>query len=129
MLALGLALLLTTLPPVAADCTRTDGSGAPYPVCFDPGNGLLLGAGVQARDGEWVTSLRAGLLVRVGGWLFLDPEHPDQIGRTRVTIWEVHPVVTWDVQTPAGDWVPLDTYTPPARPTAPRRPRRAAAGR
>lgn len=66
MLALGLALLLATVPPVAADCTAVDDDGAPFPTCFDPGNGLLLGAGVGARDGEVASVLHAGFLVRSG---------------------------------------------------------------
>jgi hypothetical protein len=66
MLALGLALLLATLPPVAAECHMDDAAGEPFPVCFDPGDGLLLGSGVQSRDGVVETSLRLGLLVRSG---------------------------------------------------------------
>ncbi len=31
--------------------------------------------------------------VRVTGWMMLDPEHPDQVGKTRGTIWEIHPVM------------------------------------
>lgn len=31
--------------------------------------------------------------VRVSGWLLMDPEHPDEIGKTRGTIWEIHPVM------------------------------------
>lgn len=45
--------------------------------------------------------------VRVGGWLLLDQEHPDQIGRTRGTIWEIHPVTTFEVLR-GGRWIPLD---------------------
>jgi hypothetical protein len=66
MLALGLALLLATVPPVAADCHAEDAAGDPFPICFDPGDGLLLGTGVQVGDGEARPSLRAGLLVRSG---------------------------------------------------------------
>jgi len=33
------------------------------------------------------------LAVRISGWLMLDPEHPDQLGKTRGTIWEIHPVM------------------------------------
>ncbi len=66
MLALGLALLLATVPPVAADCTAVDDAGASFPTCFDPGNGLLLGAGVSARDGEVAGVVHAGFLVRSG---------------------------------------------------------------
>ena len=29
---------------------------------------------------------------RITGWLMLDPEHPDQIGQTRGSLWEIHPI-------------------------------------
>jgi hypothetical protein len=45
--------------------------------------------------------------VRISGWLFLDPEHPDQVGKTRGTIWEIHPVMKIEVQQ-QGRWVSLD---------------------
>jgi hypothetical protein len=45
--------------------------------------------------------------VRVGGWLMLDQEHPEQIGRTRGTTWEIHPVTSFEVQR-GGRWVALD---------------------
>jgi hypothetical protein len=35
--------------------------------------------------------------IRVTGWLMFDPEHPNQIGNTRATLWEVHPVMKIDV--------------------------------
>lgn len=47
--------------------------------------------------------------VRISGWLMLDPEHPDQIGKTRGTIWEIHPVMKMEVQD-RGRWVNLDQY-------------------
>ena len=47
--------------------------------------------------------------VRISGWLLLDPEHPDQIGKTRGTIWEVHPVMKIEVQQ-GGAWVNLDNW-------------------
>jgi hypothetical protein len=31
--------------------------------------------------------------VRVSGWVLLDPEHPDQVRKTRATIWEIHPIM------------------------------------
>jgi len=46
--------------------------------------------------------------VRISGWLLMDQEHPDQVGKTRGTIWEIHPIVAFDVQGPNG-WVSLDT--------------------
>jgi hypothetical protein len=30
--------------------------------------------------------------VRVTGWLMFDPDHPDQVGVSRRTVWEIHPV-------------------------------------
>ncbi len=44
--------------------------------------------------------------VRVEGWLMYDPEHPDQLGKTRGTLWEVHPVTGFSVWS-GGRWVPL----------------------
>lgn len=38
--------------------------------------------------------------VRVTGWPMFDPLHPDQIGQSRYTRWEVHPVV--DIQEKVG---------------------------
>jgi hypothetical protein len=49
-------------------------------------------------------------MVRISGWLFLDPEHPDQVGQTRGTIWEIHPIMQIEVQQ-NGNWVPLDNLT------------------
>ena len=45
--------------------------------------------------------------VRVSGWLLMDPEHPDQIGKTRGTIWEIHPVMQIERRL-LGGWQPLD---------------------
>jgi hypothetical protein len=46
--------------------------------------------------------------VRVTGWVMLDPEHPDQVGKTRGTIWEIHPVTRVEAFQ-NGQWVDLDT--------------------
>ncbi|MDB4906394.1 MAG: hypothetical protein JWO05_1178 [Gemmatimonadetes bacterium] len=48
-----------------------------------------------------------GELVRISGWLFYDPEHPEQLGKTRGTLWEIHPVMRIEVRR-NGQWVPLD---------------------
>ena len=47
-----------------------------------------------------------GTRVRVSGWLMMDPEHPDQIGKTRGTIWEIHPIMRIEEQA-GGGWKPL----------------------
>jgi hypothetical protein len=42
----------------------------------------------------------------------LDPEHPDQVGKTRGTIWEIHPVMKIEVEQD-GKWVMLDSIATP----------------
>jgi len=41
--------------------------------------------------------------VRVSGWILMDPEHPDQVGKTRATLWEIHPIVKIEVFS-GGKW-------------------------
>ncbi|HKP86051.1 MAG TPA: hypothetical protein VJZ26_08145 [Blastocatellia bacterium] len=53
---------------------------------------------------------RADQKTRISGWLLLDPEHPDQVGKTRATIWEIHPVMKIEVEQ-QGRWVTLDSIT------------------
>ncbi|HEY2374525.1 MAG TPA: hypothetical protein VGH98_01000 [Gemmatimonadaceae bacterium] len=53
---------------------------------------------VRANHPEWSLNaihklVRDSTLVRVSGWLMLDPEHPEQLGKTRGTLWEIHPVM------------------------------------
>lgn len=45
--------------------------------------------------------------VRISGWLFFDPEHPDHLGKYRATLWEIHPIMQIEVYQ-NGRWVPLD---------------------
>ena len=63
---------------------------------------------VRARHPSWsLTNLnrlvRQRSRVRIGGWLMLDPEHPDQVGKTRATLWEIHPILKIDVWS-GGGW-------------------------
>jgi hypothetical protein len=44
--------------------------------------------------------------VRLTGWLMLDPEHPDQIGKTRGGLWEIHPITKIEVFS-GGRWIEL----------------------
>jgi hypothetical protein len=41
-----------------------------------------------------LAELRQMTRVRVTGWLFLDPEHAAEVGRSRATRWEIHPVTS-----------------------------------
>ncbi len=57
---------------------------------------------VRAEHASWsLTNLRRLVnqqsRVRISGWLMLDPEHPDQVGRTRATLWEIHPILKIEV--------------------------------
>ena len=75
MLALGLTALLLALPPAPQEavmpaapqvdlCHPEDDSGEPFTTCFDPGNALLLGTGLQVRGGVALPTLQAGILLR-----------------------------------------------------------------
>jgi len=52
--------------------------------------------------------------VRVSGWLMLDPEHPEQLGKTRGTLWEIHPITRIEIQQ-RGKWTALDQLGPSPR--------------
>ena len=67
---------------------------------------------LRARHPNWRTDLlgqiaRKDQRVRISGWLLLDPEHPDQVGKTRGTIWEVHPVTKIEVSD-GSRWMNID---------------------
>lgn len=75
MLSLGLAALLFALPPGSPGeaaplppqtdtCVMETEAGDRFPTCFDPGNALLLGTGLQVRDGVALPTLQAGILLR-----------------------------------------------------------------
>jgi hypothetical protein len=64
---------------------------------------------VRARHPDWTVRAFQSLArqksrVRISGWTMLDPEHPDQVGKTRGTIWEVHPVMRIDVMQAGIGW-------------------------
>jgi hypothetical protein len=44
--------------------------------------------------------------VRISGWLMWDQEHPEQIGKTRGTLWEIHPIHRIEVFN-GGGWEDL----------------------
>ncbi len=45
--------------------------------------------------------------VRISGWLLLDQEHPEQLGQTRATLWEIHPIIHIEVDQ-GGSWQSID---------------------
>jgi hypothetical protein len=64
MLALALALLLSSAPAQQESCLELTQTRDVFATCFDPGKGLLLGAGALMRDGEVSPEFRTGILVR-----------------------------------------------------------------
>ena len=68
---------------------------------------------VRFKHPAWTTQALGGVArndqrVRISGWLMLDPEHPDQVGKTRATIWEIHPIMKIEVEQ-QGHWRTLDS--------------------
>lgn len=65
---------------------------------------------IQAERPGWtsdaLSSLR-GQQVRISGWLLMDQEHPEQLGQTRGTLWEIHPILHIEVNNGAG-WQSID---------------------
>jgi len=67
----------------------------------------------RSRDGhQWTLAKLKPVIdnqtpVRISGWVFFDPEHPDQLGLTRGTLWEIHPVMQIEVFQ-NDQWIPLD---------------------
>ena len=63
---------------------------------------------VRAQHLTWTLEVLQGLArqktrVRASGWTMLDPEHPDEVGKSRGTIWEIHPVMQVETQQ-GGNW-------------------------
>ena len=44
--------------------------------------------------------------VRISGWLMWDEEHPDEVGKSRGSQWEIHPVTNFEVEG-VGGWQSL----------------------
>jgi len=66
---------------------------------------------VRATHPEWSLNdihklVRDSMYVRVSGWLLFDQDHPEQVGKTRGTLWEIHPVMRIEVIR-KGKWIEL----------------------
>lgn len=67
---------------------------------------------IRAQHPKWTVKnitavVDAADRVRISGWLMLDQEHPEQLGKHRGTLWEVHPILKIEVQRD-GKWQTLD---------------------
>jgi hypothetical protein len=72
---------------------------------------------VRASHLDWDEERLAALAstqarVRVRGWLMLDQMHPEDVGRNRATLWEVHPIIAIDWRSSRGKWISLDSLSP-----------------
>jgi len=58
----------------------------------------------------WLNALSElkGAHVRIRGWLLFDEEHPEQLGQTRKTLWEIHPIMHIEIDQGGGNWVSVD---------------------
>ena len=69
---------------------------------------------MRARHPAWDEARLAWLVhnqspLRVSGWLMLDQMHPELVGRNRVTLWEIHPVLALEWKRDDGRWLPVDS--------------------
>jgi len=67
----------------------------------------LRGAHPAWTDERLNKLVHAHTKVRITGWAMWDQEHPEQVGKTRGTLWEIHPIHQIEIQV-NGDWQPLD---------------------
>ncbi len=52
----------------------------------------------------------AGTRLRLSGWLMWDQEHVSSVGKTRGTVWEIHPIHEIEFRDAAGKWKSLDEW-------------------
>ncbi len=118
----GYIMNIRTAPPDPANCSldkpddlvwRMNMGDTPRPLRTQT---MVLESTPQSRVGHtWTVDLIQSLIVdqrlqvRVSGWLYFDPEHPQEIGRLRGTLWEIRPVMQIEVFQD-GRWYPLDRF-------------------
>lgn len=109
-------------PPEAANCNINNSTNKDWSIFLtkeardDLSQAVIVSATPRVRaDHKWTldflrsTVINDHLLVRVSGWLFFNPEHPGDVGMTRATLWEIHPVMQIDVFN-NGKWITLDKF-------------------
>ena len=74
---------------------------------------------VRVSHSGWEEERLAALVstqahVRIRGWLMLDQMHPENVGRNRTTLWEVHPIMQLEWRSSRGKWVSIDSLSPSA---------------
>jgi hypothetical protein len=104
--------------PESNNCHATDLTDYHIWLTADPGQGrtgaIVVEATPRVLEGHprWTIDALTRIAhnnerVRISGWTMFDPEHPDQVGKTRGTIWEIHPIMKIEVLR-GGQWQDLD---------------------
>ncbi len=105
-----------------ANCDRADPANPYWRIYFaknprdNRAQSVVAVSTPQARMGHtWTTQFIRDFLmagrwqVRISGWLYFNPDHPQDVGRTRATLWEISPVMQIEVFED-GHWNQLDKY-------------------
>jgi hypothetical protein len=108
--------------PEATNCNRTGADNLDWNIFFtrgprdDRSQSVAIETTPRVRLAhKWTLDLVRTVIiddhvpVRISGWLFFDPEHSDEVGNTRATLWEIHPVMQIEVFQ-NGQWIPLDRF-------------------
>ncbi|HEV3304464.1 MAG TPA: hypothetical protein VG055_32740 [Planctomycetaceae bacterium] len=71
---------------------------------------------IRAQHPKWTYDLMKSIKksenrVRISGWLMLDQWHPEAVGKSRGTIWEIHPIMEIEIKD-GGRWVKADDWEP-----------------
>ena len=108
--------------PDPANCNQTRGSSLDWQISFtqnpkdDRSQAVIVEVTPRVRlDHKWTIDMIHAVFmgdhlpVRISGWLYFDPEHPDDVGQIRATLWEIQPVMQIEVFQ-KGQWLPLDRF-------------------
>lgn len=106
--------------PDPANCNRANGSSLDWQISFaanprdDRSQAVIVEVTPRVRlDHKWTIDLIHSVFMgdhlpmRISGWLYFDPEHPDDVGQIRATLWEIQPVMQIEVFQ-NGRWIALD---------------------
>lgn len=109
-------------PPESANCNLANSSNKDWSIFFtknprdDLSQSVIVSVTPRIRAShKWTLDLLRSriisdhYLMRVSGWLLFNPEHPQDVGKTRATLWEIHPVIQIEVFN-NGRWITLDKF-------------------
>ncbi len=108
--------------PEPANCNRENGASLDWQIYFTKNQGddrsqaVIVEVTPRVRmEHKWTIDLVHSVFMgdhlpmRISGWLYFDPEHPDDVGQIRATLWEIQPVMQIEVFQ-NGRWYPLDKF-------------------